>query len=124
MKRQVVFGVITAVLVLVLAVSVGGVVLGQPQHGKDTGAKAYLQLEEVYVAQIRELLEAEGMASAGLTLTYERDRDGSRCYTLLVHHHKLENLNEAKREELEVKMEEYFFSGEKCSVCAQLVWQM
>lgn len=124
MRKQILFGVITVVLVIILAGSISGVALGKPQHTVEMDGKAYLQLEEIYVDQVKEMLAQEGLGSAGVTLTYERDRDGSRHYTLLVHHHRLEGFEQQEIEALADKMEACFFESEECSVSADLVWQL
>lgn len=124
MRKQVLFGLITVVLIMVLAGSISGVVLGMPKRFVDTADNCYMQMEEIYVEQVRTILDEEGLYSAGVTLTYERDSDGSRLYTLLVHHHRLENFKQAELELLTERMEENFFTGNDCSVHAKLSWQL
>ena len=124
MRKQVLFGIVTAALVIILAGSNSGVAFGKPRHNVSTDSREYLQLEEIYVDQVRELLEQEGIGSAGVTLTYERDRDGSRHYTLLVHHHRLAGFEQKALSRLTEEIEACFFADESCSVDADLIWSM
>lgn len=124
MRKQILFGLVTAALVLVLACSVSGVAFGKPQHSVKTDGKTYRQMEEIYMEQVKGLLEEEGLASAGVTLTYERDREGMRHYTLQIHHHRLESLEVRRLNMIKKQMEACFFEDETCSINAQLVWQL
>jgi len=124
MRKQILFGLITVMAILVLAGSVSGVVLGMPRQTVRTDSGFYRQMEEVYVEQVNRLLEEEGLPSAGVTLTYERDRDGNRHYTVLVHHHRLEGYDTQTRNLLAKQMEAVFFTAEDCSITAELVWQL
>ena len=119
MRKQFLFYTLTVVLVIVLAGSVCGVAFGKPQHAASDEGKAYRILEEVYLEQVRDVLEEEGLASAGVTLTYERDREGFRSYTLQIHHHRFEGFEQEQLNRLEGMMEDLFFKGEDCGVKMQ-----
>ena len=120
MRKQFLYAVVTVVLVLILAGSVCGIVLGKTQHtGEAEHTAAYQILEEIYVEQVREVLKQEGLSSAGVTLTYERDREGFRSYTLEIHHHRFAGLQPQQIAELEKEMEALFFDGKDCDIKMQ-----
>ena len=120
MRKQFLYVMVTVILVLVLAGSVCGIVLGKTPHtGEGERTAAYQMLEEIYVEEVREVLKQEGLSSAGVTLTYERDREGFRCYTLEIHHHRFAGFEPDRLAELEKVMEELFFDGKDCDIKMQ-----
>ena len=122
MKKQIIAGMATVILILVLTGSICGVVFGKPQHSVERNREDYQQMEEVYVDQVRGILAREGLTSAGVMLTYETGRDGGRHYTLAVNHHRLENFGQDRIDRLENNMENCFFSSEECSMSAEFNW--
>ena len=120
MRKQFLYAVVTVVLVLILAGSVCGIVLGKTQHTEaDRSAAAYQILEEIYVEQVREVLVQEGLSSAGVMLTYERDREGFRSYTLEIHHHRFAGFEPGQLAELGAVMGDLLFDGKDCDIKMQ-----
>ena len=65
--------------------------------------------------ETREFLTEEGFLNSGVMLTKVVDADGSREYTLTVHHGRIDEMTEEEREILLEKMEQLVFAGEGVS---------
>ncbi len=75
----------------------------------------YEEQEKVYVQEIRTFLKEQGYQNCGVTLTRVTTEDGSRTYTVRMHHKYFDRLDEAGREELENALNAYAFEQEFCS---------
>ncbi|MBR1931289.1 MAG: hypothetical protein IJ833_07460 [Lachnospiraceae bacterium] len=79
--------------------------------------EAYYQtLEKEMERQVREYLNEQGFQNSGVMLTRVMEADGSREYTLTVHHSRIENLNQEAQDALGAELEHFFFKGENCSL--------
>ena len=72
-------------------------------------------LEKEYVRSMRRLLAESGYANSGVTMTSIIEADGAREYTVLLHHDRFEQLDEAAKTELISKLDKASFSMEKCT---------
>lgn len=77
--------------------------------------KYYEKRESEYLLQLRRLLGAGGMKNAGITMTRTGSGKEARSYEVLVHHRKLERMEEKERQEFLAKLEQMSFPGESCS---------
>lgn len=75
----------------------------------------YQEKEELLVKETRAFLNEEGFRNSGVMLTKVIEADGSRQYTLTVHHGEIDKMTEEEREILLGKMEHLVFSGEHLS---------
>lgn len=99
MKKRFVF--VTVMLILLTVFCTTGTVIGM-ENGKDNvDEKYYRQMEKEYVATVRQLLQDKGYENSGVSLTKVLYEDGTREYTLSVHHKRIANLAEEERAVLE-----------------------
>lgn len=75
----------------------------------------YRELETEMVREVRGVLNDNGYDNSGVSLTRVVNEDGSREYTLTVHHKKITQLNDEGREELKLELQECNFNAENCS---------
>ena len=75
----------------------------------------YREQEAEMVKDVRQMLNDKGYDNSGITLTRVVNEDGSREYTLTVHHKKITQLSEAGKADLKLQLEECSFEGENCS---------
>lgn len=75
----------------------------------------YQEQERDLVKAARELLAEEGFAHSGVMLTRVVDSDGSREYTLTVHHGKIDKLDEDARKLLMEDLEKLVFEDTACT---------
>ena len=71
------------------------------ENGKERmDESGYKQVEKEYVTQVKSYLQKEGYENSGVILTKVIYEDGSREYTLSVHHKRILKLSEFERESL------------------------
>ncbi len=105
---------ITVVLILVIVFCVKGTVFSKENNERAQANHYYAVLEDGYLEQTRELLKEEGYINCGVTMTRVTQEDGSREYTVLLHHRKLQKLGTEQKEELVEALSAMEFD---CGIC-------
>lgn len=77
----------------------------------------YREKEEQLVRDAREFLNQQGYQNSGVMLTRVIGSDGSRVYTVTLHHGGFDRLGEAEREALVRKLAELEFADENAVFC-------
>lgn len=75
----------------------------------------YRELEAEMVQEVRQMLNEKGYDNSGISLTRVVNEDGSREYTLTIHHKKITQLSEAGRADLKLELETCNFEAQNCS---------
>ncbi len=75
----------------------------------------YRELETEMVKDVRQMLNSKGYDNSGISLTRVVNEDGSREYTLTIHHKKITQLSEEGKADLKLQLGECNFDGENCS---------
>lgn len=75
----------------------------------------YEKWESEYLSQLRRMLGAGGMENAGITMTRTGSGKEARSYEVLVHHRKLDRMEEKERRDFLAKLERLSFPEETCS---------
>ena len=109
------YGIATVLLVLIIILGVGGTVMSKENSERARQNRYYGALEEEYRERTRVLLEEEGYHNCGINLTWVAYENGSREYTLLLHHRKLNRLNDEEKTALRNILSETEFQEEACS---------
>ena len=93
--------------------------------GTDTGTR---ELEEYYrvkenklASDIRGMLQREGFENSGIMVTRVVEADGSRRYTITIHHGDIDNMSDAERQQLLRRLENLNFEGEGCTFSHQFL---
>ena len=76
----------------------------------------YEALEDAYTLRMRTLLSDKGYHNAGITMTKIYEADGSREYTVQIHHRKIDRLSEGERILLQNELNAICFGDERCQV--------
>ena len=113
---------ITFVFVTVLFVMISAFCMSQTVTGKeDAEAKEqeafYREQENKLLADTRAFLNQEGYYNSGVTLTRVVDSDGSREYTITIHHSRIDRMDDFEKQELKNALEELVFVSKGCSFC-------
>lgn len=111
---------ITVLLILVIAFCVKGTVFSKENHERARENHYFAALEEEYLKQAKGLLEEQGYHNCGVTMTRVTLENGSREYTVLLHHRKLQKLSEVERERLVDTLSDMEFDHEICSFAYDL----
>ncbi|MDE6387655.1 MAG: hypothetical protein K2L82_07625 [Lachnospiraceae bacterium] len=109
------FGILTVLLVLIIIFCVKGTVMSMENHERAKQNHYYAALEEDYLESARDLLNGEGYTDCGINLMRVTYEDGSREYTVLIHHRRLERLSEEEKGELRSLLSREEFQDEGCS---------
>lgn len=115
------FWAVTVFLVLVAAL----LCAGDAVSGTDTGTRAleeyYREKENELAADVRGMLQREGLENSGVMVTRVVDADGSRSYTVTVHHGDIDKMSEMERQQLLRLLENLNFEGEGCTFSHQFL---
>lgn len=94
------FGLMTALLTLVIAFCVNGTVMSRERDGYEQENERYAALEGEFLSRTRKLLEDEGYHDSGVTITWTREGSAARSYLVEIHHRGIGSLGEEERERL------------------------
>ncbi|MCM1193845.1 MAG: hypothetical protein NC123_18615 [Butyrivibrio sp.] len=103
------FWAATVILVSVAALSFAGTVLcGADLSGAEPEG-CYREKEEQLVKDTRAWLNRSGFDNSGVMLTRVVEGNGSRTYTVTIHHREIDRLEEAEREALARELAAFAF---------------
>lgn len=102
-RKDVVFVLVTVLLVLILWLFISETVMSQTEGNIVVDEVAFLQLEDDYVGTVKAYLEEKGYRNSGVTLTRVVDESGERSYEMVLHH---KNMYKLSSEEQEIMLEE------------------
>lgn len=108
------FGILTILLILATVFCIKGTVMSKESNNDGRKNRYYAALEQEYLDQTRLILEEEGFRNCGVNLRWVADGDGSREYTVLLHHRKLNHMSEEEREALADRLSDTEFEDEMC----------
>lgn len=111
----------TFLLVLVSAFCVTGTVISQSRIGERELENYYREQERQLVRDTRAFLEEAGYRNSGVMLTKVMEADGSRVYTLTVHHGRIDAMEDQARETLREELSAYDFPAENCTFCHEFL---
>lgn len=115
------FWAVTVLFLLVAALLCAGTAVSGTDIGTRELEKYYREKEYELVADIRGMLQREGLEHSGVMVTRVVEADGSRCYTVTVHHGAIDNMSEAERQQLLRRLEKINFEGEGCTFSHQFL---
>lgn len=107
---------ITVFFVLIIAFCICGTVISQSKHAGRAEEQYLHAIEQEYTGAVRKLLAKQGYENSGITMTRVTDTDGSREYTVTIHHRRLSKLSEEKRQELLAEFEGLEFPDKECGL--------
>ena len=108
------FWAVTIMLVFVTAFCFAGTVRCGTGSGGQELENDYRERERQLVEKAREYLDRQGYADSGVMLTRVVDADGSREYTLRIHHGRIAGLSGKEREKLVNGLQEIAFEDQHC----------
>lgn len=114
-SRTITFFVLTFCLICVSAFCITGTVISQSKPSERELENYYRAQEKALVRETRDCLEQEGFHNSGVTLTSVIDVDGSREYTVTVHHGKINKMDIVSQEILKEELASFAFSADNCT---------
>ena len=112
--KNVAFVGLTMVLVVICVLSVTGTVMSKVEPDLAELEYYYLEKEKELVQETRAYLNESGYINSGVTLTRFVDASGNREYTMMVHHSKINALDENARESLRNELSILTFASADC----------
>lgn len=110
------FVAVTIILVLLAAFCFAGTAASRTTLDSAELEGYYRQQEDQLVSRARRLLEEQGFANSGVMLTRVVEPDGSREYTLTVHHGEIDRMSASERDALVERLAGLAFQDEACAV--------
>ena len=89
---------------------------GQGEHNIAAEREFYEELEKTYVANMREMLGSKGYSNAGITMTKIYGTDGSREYTVQIHHKQIEKLSSPEQTVLQNELAQITLGDEQSRI--------
>ena len=114
-RENVLFGFATVCLILAAAFLAVGTVKSQSSLQMRELEQYYLERERELLKATRAYLEEEGYENSGVTLTRVVEENGTRSYTVTIHHAKIDWMDSGAREELKKALSRLTFSDGNCS---------
>lgn len=112
-RKDILFIIMTILLVMLTLFCTTETVMSQSSGGRLK--EYYAGMEKQYLSDIKEALCEKGYADSGVTIRWVSDGEGLRNYTVMIHHRKLNALDNNKKEELINELSAAEFSDERCS---------
>ena len=114
-EGKVEFVIVTVLLVLFAALLFGGTAMSITDVDTRKLEEYYLEKEKQLTGEIRELLKKEGYDNSGIMVTRVAEVNGSRLYTVTVHHGRIDSLDMSARAELLGRLQAMSFEDDNCS---------
>lgn len=108
------FWAVTIILLIVTAFCCAGTVMSRTDLSSRELEHYYRERERQLVEEARAYLGQQGYADSGVMLTRVVDMDGSREYTLSIHHRRITALGEEEQEQLAAGLQEITFTDQNC----------
>ena len=103
------------ILVLIIAFCISGTVASQNGHSREAVERYYDELERDYLTELKSMLAREGYKNSGVTMTRVIDEEGTRSYTVTIHHGLIDKLSVKEKELLSKACGEVLFADAECS---------
>lgn len=101
--------------VLVLSFCTTETVLSQSKTDHRQEKQYYSAMEKEYYADMRALLTKKGYVNSGITIRWVSEGTGERSYTVMIHHRKITQLDDAGKEALLRELTETEFQDAGCT---------
>ncbi|MDE5907785.1 MAG: hypothetical protein K2H52_03430 [Lachnospiraceae bacterium] len=121
LKKITVTTIVTAVLIFIIAFGICGTVFGKSTGRRRIEEQYYSTLEQEYVSEICNLLEERGYRNSGVTMNRVLQEDGSRQYTVTIHHRRIMKLDLNQQKELLDACGMIDFPVENCKFCYEFL---
>lgn len=114
-KKNILFGISMILLVLLILFCTTETVMSQGKADNRGEKKYYAAMEKEYHNNIKHLLNEKGYSNSGITIRWISEADGTRNYTVMIHHRKINSLNEQEKEALMRELPETEFKDDRCT---------
>lgn len=120
-KRPIRFAAATILLILIIVFCTVETVKSQGNEDRAIQNKYYAALEKEYKAALCLELDRQGYHNSGITVRRITGEDGTRYYTVMIHHNRINDLNEKEISELLKILSEAEFEDALCSFSYEFI---
>lgn len=104
---------VTLLFIAVILFCAKGTVMSREKNGDLADRQYYRAIENEYIGEIREVLEEYGYKNCGITMTKVTEKGMPNEYTVLIHHKRLQSLDETGRESIKTELSCVGFTEEE-----------
>lgn len=115
------FGIAVIISVIVLSFCITETVMSQSRTDRRREKQYYSAMEKEYYTDMRALLTREGYTNSGITIRWVSEGTGERNYTVMIHHRKITQLDDAGKEALVRELTETEFQDAGCTFCYEFL---
>lgn len=120
-KKQILFLAVPILLILVTVFCMKETVKSQRKEDRGVQNKYYAALEKEYVNALRNELYRQGYTNSGITVRWTAEEDDMRCYTVMIHHNRINDLDESGQAALLRTLSEIEFEDAFCRFCYEFI---
>ncbi|MCH5255692.1 MAG: hypothetical protein J1D87_00305 [Lachnospiraceae bacterium] len=112
-RKNCLFVIMTMLLVLIILFCTTETVMSQGRVSRQK--QYYADMEKQYLSDIKNTLNEKGYPQSGITIRWVSDGEGLRSYTVMIHHRKINSLNNNEIEKLQKELTVTEFNDESCT---------
>ena len=118
-RKDCLFVIMTMLLVLLILFCTTETVMSQSSACRQK--QYYADMEKQYLSDIKRTLCEKGYSNSGITMRWVSDSEGLRTYTVMIHHRKIDALDNNGKEELLHELLVTEFEDGSCSFSYEFV---
>lgn len=120
-KKNFSFVATVIISVLIISFCMTETVMGQSRADHRGEKQYYSAMEKEYYADMKALLAKKGYADSGITIRWILEDTGERNYTVMIHHRRITQLDDAGKEELLQELMKTEFREADCTFCYEFL---
>ncbi|MDE7341897.1 MAG: hypothetical protein K2N80_15315 [Lachnospiraceae bacterium] len=120
-KRNFSFVIAVIISVLVISFCMTETVMGQNRADHRREKQYYSAMEKEYYADMKALLTRKGYVNSGITIRWISEETGERNYTVMIHHRRITQLDDAGKEDLLQELMKTEFQDAGCTFCYEFL---
>lgn len=113
-RKQIRLLAMTILLILIMVFCMKETVKSERKKDRNVQNKYYAALEKEYVNALRNELHRQGYTNSGITIRWTAEEDDTRRYTVMIHHNRINDLDESGQTALLRTLSETEFEDEFC----------
>lgn len=114
-RKNVLLAAIAIFLILVILFCQVEIVMSRDRTGAGRTRQYYAAMEEEYRCNISRTLDEKGFVNSGVNIRWVSYEDGTRIYTVIIHHGGINALDDNDKVELLHELAGLEFKDESCS---------
>ena len=120
-KKNFSFVIAVIISVLIISFCMTETVMGQSRADHRREKQYYSTMEKEYYAGMKALLTKMGYVNSGITIRWVLEETGERNYTVMIHHRRITQLDDAGKEELLQELMKTEFRDAGCTFCYEFL---